>query len=335
MLKPNIKIILAGLFSLLLIALVYCFLGVKKEIISDESQRVEESPLLGLKSQSAQVVNAPKSNKVVMTEREIEFSLERKLVDQPVANYREELITQGSKEAISNLADIQPKWPPEGEWAEPTVDVAGMSINDEITTQVVSPFIRDAVARFEVDNKKVSEGKEFLSFDATEERSSIIESWVEDGMLEITEKKPENDDVIVPEATDFIDFILEEGKPIRSKVLVEDAPLIMNDVNESIVQYNSDAMSDKAETQLMLSSKPSVFVVPQVDQTLMQGDGMVSNEYRQAMTKLVSINAKLSAADEENAQLRTQFEMSVANNRQLAQIIRDIDDQIKASTLTN
>ena len=79
----------------------------------------------------------------------------------------------------------------------------------------------------------------------------------------------------------------------------------------------------------------SGFVMPKVDPELMQGDSEISKQYRETMNKIISINAKLRDADTENAELQVQFEMAVDQNRQLAQIIRDIDTQIKALTITN
>ena len=58
MLKRKIKISLAGLFSLLLMALAYIAFSPKTEIIADESLRIEEPLNPGIESQVDRAVNA-------------------------------------------------------------------------------------------------------------------------------------------------------------------------------------------------------------------------------------------------------------------------------------
>ena len=136
-----------------------------------------------------------------------------------------------------------------------------------------------------------------------------------------------------------MDLNLNDVKPAPEMVLVEGDQLIVDDINQALVSFDvgKAEIDEKVDPKVVATAqvKPSVFAAPDVDEALMEGDSEISKQYRATMAKLISINAKLRTADEENTQLQRQFEMSVMNNQQLAQIIRDIDDQIKTFTSTN
>ena len=351
MLKHNIKIIVVGLFLVFGMVLAYSFFGTKQEIIADESLRVEEPELPGFKVQSQKTANVQVVNPINMSEQQIESSLESKLIDQPVARFREGLMsdTDTNKEtvsgfdgqAVAKVVELESmsvigeellKVP-----VEPIAKVLGEPVIPQVSeiadAQSVSPFRDDAIKRFDVDSKSISKGAEFLSFEVANKSEDITYEASEGAPVE-----QESDVELIPDTSEFLNFNLAEAKPEQGMVLVEGDQLIVDDINQSITANGLiGAEGEQAENAPAVISinKTSVFSLPEVDQSLMQGDSEISQQYRQTMTKLVSINARLREADEENANLKVQFEMSVDNNRQLAQIIRDIDDQIKSFTLTN
>ena len=302
MFKRNIKIILAGIVSLALVFLAYGLLNDRPEIISDDSLRIEEpdAPKLSANFEiKSNVANMP------LSDQQIKSSLESKLIDQPVAIYREDL---------ARADYVSPDEVSEGASSMKLVELKGASEKQKVESAT---------------EPKVALRSE-LSFEAPEqvEGVAVFEAAADEPLAEYEQ---ESDVEIIPESSDFLDLNLVETKPDQGMVLVEGDQLIVDDINQLIVK-GEKGFGVKVESQTL---KRSSAIEPEIDEELMQGDSEISKQYRQTMTKLISINAKLRAADEENVYLQQQFEMSVFNNQQLAQIIRDIDDQIKAFTLTN
>ena len=347
MFKRNIKIILVGLFSLILLVLAYSLLGNSPEIISDESLRVEEPEVPSMKAEieiDTGVTSAP----ALLSNRQIESSLESKLIDRPVANYREDLLA--NSEIISPVV-IPPSTAPvdmnvaeassilEQNGIEKTVGSENVFSSEPVPSfEKESPFRDDAIERFETNNKRVQSEDSFLSFEVTKES----ENFEAPEVVAIEAAKPfeqVSDVAIIPDQTEFLDLNLNDVKPAPEMVLVEGDQLIVDDINQALVSFDvgKAEIDEKVDPRVVATAqvKPSVFAAPDVDEALMEGDSEISKQYRATMAKLISINAKLRTADEENTQLQRQFEMSVMNNQQLAQIIRDIDDQIKTFTSTN
>jgi hypothetical protein len=274
-----------------------------------------------------------------MSSHQIESSLEAKLVDQPVASYREDLMVGTDSASVAGAVYLEDVGKASSILEQNGVAVANIQQKDLIgeaagAIESESPFRDDAVKRFEIDNKRADNSESDLALEASKSASTMVVS--ENSLSGSFEQ--ESDVAIISDSSEFLDLNLGDAKPEQEMVLVEGDQLIVDDVNESLITYKSDiseeaSVDDSAVT--IASSKPSVFAVPAIDENLMSGDSEISKQYRKIMSKLISINAKLRTADEENVQLRRQFEMSVLNNQQLAQIIRDIDDQIKAFTLTN
>ena len=349
MLKHNIKIIVVGLFLVFGMVLAYSFFGAKQEIISDESLRVEEPELPGFKVQSQKTANAQVVNPINMSEQQIESSLESKLIDQPVARFREGLMADTAKEtvsgfdgqAVAQVVELEPMSVIGEESLKVPVEPIAKVLDEPVIPQVseivgaqsVSPFRDDAIKRFDVDSKSISKSAEFLSFEVANKPEEVVYEASESMLVE-----QESDVELIPDRSEFLNLNLAEVKHEQEMVLVEGDQLIVDDINQSITANDligAEVEQVEVAPAVISINKTSVFSLPEVDQSLMQGDSEVSQQYRQTMTKLVSINARLREADEENANLKAQFEMSVDNNRQLAQIIRDIDDQIKSFTLTN
>ena len=333
MLKSNIKIILSGLFLIVLLGLAYSMFRGTPEIISDESMRVEEPELPGMLGNQPKLVTLGESTTDTLSTSQIESSLESKLIDQPVASYRSDLKAERKE--------------PEG--FEVIAEYGAVKSSAEAKVVTESPFKSDAIKRFETDDKPVAalealqdfeieqaNSNESIAIEAQEERVKGEAAILADS--QVPEEK--SDVAIIADDSDFIDLNLVEAEPATEAVLVEGDQLILDDINQTLISsdLNEDAGIKEADSTVVVadeSSKVSVFTLPEVDQDLMQGDNEISQQYRQTMTKLISINAKLRAADEENEYLQNQFDMAVANNRQLAQIIRDIDIQIKSFTSTN
>lgn len=374
MLKRKIKIILIGLSSLLFVGLVYGLFSAKPEIIVDESLRIEEPELPSIQSQ---IERADKIQSSTTSDSQIESSLENQLIDQPVASFREEIVSLSNQMLSKDSLDQQPSRLAETKIVEedeeqitelsavPVTEAADAQSEriERMAAQSVSPFRDDSVIQGSDENLKVgASDDDFLSFDdaATPESLEYTES------ASYPPFETSNDVEIIPDVFDFLDLNLPEVRSTQQKmVLVEGDQLIVDDINQDLEKYepviikSSAAPSAQGKVDVELLSteapgknkqkpsvkstlvtkrpetKPSVFTLPEVDQKLMQGDNEVSKKYRQTMAKLISINAKLRDADEENVELHAQFEMAVSQNRMLAQIIRDIDTQIKAFTLTN
>lgn len=315
MFKRNIKIILVGLFSLILMVLAYGLLGNNSEIISDESLRIEEPAEPSMKA-DFEIESDDANTPVLMSDSQIKSSLESKLIDRPVANYREDLLANSEASAPAVISEVE----------TPTA-----------LTEIESPFRNDAIERFEMNNKRAEGDDSFLSFELKAE-AKVTQPQVLDTTTsgEVAQFEQESDVSIIPDQTEFLDLNLTETKTAPEMVLVEGDQLIVDDINQALVSYDLGATEDKESIQEPVAeNKASVFTTPEVDEALMQGDSEISKQYRTTMAKLISINAKLRTADEENTQLQRQFEMSVLNNQQLAQIIRDIDNQIKTFTSTN
>ncbi len=315
MFKRNIKIILVGLFSLILMVLAYGLLGNNSEIISDESLRIEEPAEPSMKA-DFEIESDDANTPVLMSDSQIKSSLESKLIDRPVANYREDLLANSEANSPAVISEVE----------TPTA-----------LAEIESPFRNDAIERFEMNNKRAEGDDSFLSFELKAE-AKVTQPQVLDTTTsgEVAQFEQESDVSIIPDQTEFLDLNLTETKTAPEMVLVEGDQLIVDDINQALVSYDLGVTEDKESIQEPVAeNKASVFTTPEVDEALMQGDSEISKQYRTTMAKLISINAKLRTADEENTQLQRQFEMSVLNNQQLAQIIRDIDNQIKTFTSTN
>jgi len=344
MLKRNIKIISVGLLSLLFLGLVYSLLSSKPEIISDESLKVEEPAIPGLRSQIERSASVDNSQAIPMIKSQEEASLSDAFIEPSIATL----------EGAETLEE----------------------------SQVTEAVIEDNYQSPEMTSQESAAPSEYMqatSAEAQQVNASSSVSPFRDDALKLSDY-PDVDDksvAIIPDATGFLDLNLEEVQPsIPDMVLIEGDQLIVDDINVGLTKFkaiDSDRLGDEKEiatdtsevnemaandiknedsadvlgeaTALnggsdvpaaeLASVKPSVFSVPEIDQQLMQGDGEISKQYQQTMAKLISINAKLREADEENAGLQAHFNMAVSQNRQLAQIIRDIDLQIKSYTLTN
>ena len=399
MLKRKIKIILIGLSSLLFLGLIYSLFSAKPEIIADENLRIEEPEMPGLRSQVDRAARADKVQSSTMSDSEVESSLESKLVDQPVASYREDLVSLSSQ--MPNKDSLGEDHP---ELAETSgAVVKGDEARTELSTtpaaqpknnhpenfermiaQSVSPFRDDAIGQRSgaVQKADVDDG-DFLVFDKVKAATSEESSAAADG----SQYETGSDVPIIPDASEFLDLNLSEVQSVQQNmVLVEGDQLIFDDVNQELRKHElviskpttseSEVSNDsfdpaltKAEVVVLSatnkadaylsnaeildkageeksnaeealvaarsSTKPSVFNLPNADRKLMQGDSEISKKYRQTMAKLISINAELRDVDAENVELQTQFDVAVSQNKLLAQIIRDIDTQIRAFTLTN
>jgi hypothetical protein len=340
MFKRNIKIILVGLFSLILMVLAYGLLGNSPEIISDESLRIEEPAVPSMKAE-IEIDSDDIATPVLMSNSQIESSLESKLIDSPVANYREDL--------MANTETITPVVIPDGSSSSSVSEASSILEQNGIqktdmpnvqtaAIEVESPFRGDVIERFEMNNKRSEGDESFLSFESmNEEKADVIPEA--SAAKSNNQFRQESDVEIIPDQTGFLDLNLTEVKPAPEMVLVEGDQLIVDDINQALVNYDVEPteVDEKGDTEVSLipQEMTSVLTAPDVDDALMQGDSEISKQYRATMAKLISINAKLRTADEENVQLQRQFEMSVMNNQQLAQIIRDIDSQIKTFTSTN
>ena len=341
MLKRKIKIILIGLFSLLFMGLVYSLFSTKPEIISDESLRIEEPAIPGLESQVERAENIRMNRPSIIDS------------DEPAASFHERALGDGVEK--SNFASLA-QAPTKVVEADPTPTLivineaelpksaADEQLDKEASTlkgqlmQPANPFSNEMQVEDENTNRVASEQDGFLTFEkiADSEASGSIEGH----------KTEQLSGIAVPgDTSGFLDLNLAEvkSKPLKLR-RVDGEQLILDDINNGLTQYQSTTGSkgldrvvadEKKIVPKPFTTKPSVFNMPEMDESLMQGDSKISQQYRQTMSKLISLNAKLQTADEENTELRAQFEIAVSQNRQLAQIIRDIDNQIKAYTLTN
>ncbi len=338
MLKRNIKIILVGLFSLLFLGLVYGLFGAKPEIISDDSLRIEEPVIPGLDAQVKRAMEASTPQSIPVSDAQQSIPVG----DTPLGgSFDKDLTSQslsGSQEiAVSDEAQTAQQ-PVQAGIVDVAVDKPKVPRAD--ISSSVNPFKSDPMAQPVqpvADNEAVEGKGDFLVLDRSEDP----------GVANASEP-------LVPNASDFIDLNLDEVEPsIPNTVLQDGEQFIVDDINEGFSKLNADSSDEKDEASKDLTLaeevasdkdapvaevfpfEPSAFVMPKIDPELMQGNSEISKQYRETMNKIISINAKLRDADAENADLQVQFEMAVDQNRQLAQIIRDIDTQIKALTVTN
>lgn len=348
MLKPKIKIILIGLSSLLFVGLVYSLFSVKPEIIADENLRVQEPELPSMKSQVERAINPNGSDPLALSVSQTVSPFDNQLVDKPVMSYREEIVSLSDGEFKKNSLDNEWRELPEAiadelvaENKEPNADLPTKTAAAEsrakqkedfeaMVAQSVSPFRDDAIVQSSEGAQKPDRGDDkFLTFNGYDSSAGVnISESVDDLSLEQS-----SDEIIAPDNSGFLD--LNQKKAMLKK----GDQLIVDDINMKLGKYTVHAPEASEAEEVIVakipSTKPSVFSASETDQKLMRGDSKFSKQYRQTMTKLISINAKLRDADEKNVELQGQFEMAVSQNRQLAQIIRDIDIQIKAFTLTN
>ena len=320
MLKRKIKIIIVGLFSLFFIGLLYSLFGGKPEIIADESLRVEEVVTPEIESPVGWASDDTQSLAINNNPDDSRFKISP--IEQAPTNSQELAISQVSNE------ESQKKVEGEG--------VSGEELAELIESTAESQE-SSVVEAEKVSAKKINGNGGFLVFD--EEQPETIDS------TESSQNEPESDVALIPESAGFLDLNLAEVKSHQpTMVLVEGDQLVIDDINQGIKKYEpSVSESAVGEAELVslapasssASIMPSVFTMPEIDETLMQGDSEISQQYRQTMSKLLSVRDDLRAADEENAALQTQFDMTVNHNRKLAQIIRNIDFQIKSFTSTN
>jgi len=300
--------------------LVYSLFSSKPEIISDESLRVEEPVIPGIESQVERAASAGMRS-ISAANIEIESSLESKLIDQPVASYREEIVSQVPETLQADPLNPQLTLNSESEQINAESEMAMSTVNDPSDTDDVSEQSEDPA-------NALSDGSsDFLDLNLSE-----LESTQPEIML------PEGDQLIVDDINQSLSqykSVVSEGDK-KMDASKDEKEVITKDTKGSeamVIQDLPENIDDTAS--VMIATKPSVFTMPDVDESLMTGESEISKQYRQTMSKLISINAKLRDADEENAELKTQFEIAVSQNRQLAQIIRDINSQIEAHTLTN
>jgi len=363
MLKRKIKIILIGLFSILFMGLVYSLFNAKPEIISDESLRIEEPAIPGIESQIERAVNASMRSDPIAN-IEIESSAESAMDEKIAADLPENSAQESSgMESIVELDDGSQSVSPFGDDVNSPVSESIAELDD--SSQSVSPFGDDVNPPAVSSSEVLATNQDgFVTFDNTaDDKEDIAVSKSSNGAVE-TQK----DDIdIVTDTSKFLDLNSAEVESVKPEmVLTEGDQLIVDDINQSLSKYksvisentkkkmvkqnkvktvalnpkvkakNQESSKDGNETvSVTMSKKPSVFTMPEVDESLMAGDSEISKEYRQTMSKLISINAKLHDADEENAQLKTRFEIVVSQNRQLARIIRDINSKIDSYTSTN
>ena len=370
MLKRKIKIILIGLFSILFMGLVYSLFNAKPEIISDESLRIEEPAIPGIESQIERAVNASmRSDPTTNIESSAESAMDEKVAADLPENSAQE---SSGMEPIAELNDGSQSVSPFGDDVNSPVSESIAELDDG--SQSVSPFGDDVNPPVVSGNEVLATNQDgFVTFDNTaDNKEDIAVSKSSNGAVD-TQKDVINTVTDTSGFLDLNSAEVESVKP--EMVLTKGDQLIVDDINQSLSKYksvisentkkkmikqnkvktvalnpnvktnvlnpkvkakNQESREDGNETvSVTMSKKPSVFTMPEVDESLMAGDSEISKEYRQTMSKLISINAKLHDADEENAQLKTRFEIVVSQNRQLAQIIRDINSKIDSYTSTN
>ena len=199
----------------------------------------------------------------------------------------------------------------------------------------VGPFIKDPVSTpIEIDRSERQAS--YDGFALSESKKSTIEtlqaaSAAENAdavVVSVTSGLEANVDslerVAVARGSEFLEFdTAKMDQTLQPIVLIEGDQLIVDEINEGLRRYQ-----EKTDAPLNAKPiKPSVFAP---EESIEGGQ-----QYNQAMAKLISINTKLRAADEENATLQAQFHLVANHNKKLAQIIRDINDQIRSYTLTN
>ncbi len=349
MMKRKIKIILIGLFSLLFMGLVYSLFSSKAEIISDESLRIEEPAMPELESYDERIANARTNSSILLDGDGAQTSDVSQSSDEPsVKNTKGEV----TEDVVTSEADDTKVVPVEvvGPRSTPTPVIIERNVSNlseenpvisEVQGQSNKPSSDEPTDVTIAESREIASDDDFLIFEKNQNPDN-------DKLPLNLESSQPNQGVqatLVPDDSGFLDLNLNEVPLSATKThLDEEAGQQIFDyfnqrlsqftTNEDVKELNPEVLA-RNQNEQSLSVKPSVFNMPAMDEPLMEGDSEISQQYRLTMSKLISINAKLRNADEENAELKTQFEIAVSQNRVLAQIIRDIDSQIKAFTVTN
>jgi len=352
MMKRKIKIILIGLFSLLFMGLVYSLFSSKAEIISDESLRIEESAIPELELYDERIANARTNSSILLDGDEAQTSAGSQSSDESsVSKIKREVV----EDVVTSEADatkvvpvevVEPRSTPTPVIVERNVSNLSEEnpVISEVQGQSNKPSSDELTDVTIAESREIASDDDFLIFEKNQNPDN-------DKLPLNLESSQPNQGVqatLVPDDSGFLDLNLNEVPLNATKThLGEEAgQQIFDYFNQRLSQFttNEDVGDVKElnpevlarnQNEQSLSVKPSVFNMPAIDESLMEGDSEISQQYRLTMSKLISINAKLRNADEENAELKTQFEIAVSQNRVLAQIIRDIDSQIKAFTVTN
>ena len=349
MMKRKIKIILIGLFSLLFMGLVYSLFSSKAEIISDESLRIEEPAMPELESYDERIANARTNSSILLDGDGAQTSDVSQSSDEPsVKNTKGEV----TEDVVTSEADdtkvvpvevVEPRSTPTPVIVERNVSNLSEEnpVISEVQGQSNKPSSGEPTDVTVAESREIASDDDFLIF----EKNQNLDNDKLPLNLESSQPNQGVQATLVPDDSGFLDLNLNEVPLNATKThLDEEAGQQIFDyfnqrlsqftTNEDVKELNPEVLA-RNQNEQSLSVKPSVFNMPAMDEPLMEGDSEISQQYRLTMSKLISINAKLRNADEENAELKTQFEIAVSQNRVLAQIIRDIDSQIKAFTVTN
>lgn len=352
MVRSRKKLLLLGLLALGFMSLVYAFLNSRPEMIADSSLRVPEEArpeFDRLVNISPNVrINEPADPSVIETAR---------LLDDAEKSQGGEALVGALQSTLSNDAE------PTGVLVEQTV----VEVNTEGTVESSVAVVTESEVAPESDVVKA--GQDDVSDSASDlqaaEAESVTEEWV-------TEAAEPSDVVLITDQDGFVDLNLADKKPVSFE-LIEGDDIIIDDVNEVMEQFttppvavseavSSDVDDEQAEIvadleefdvpeQDLIAGKGGISEqdmrlsegeslqdltqLPEADPLLMAGSDRVSLEYQASYKKLSTVVGLLKEADAENAAIKDRFDEVANENRQLAQIIRDIDVKIKALTEAN
>lgn len=302
MLIRNKKNILIGLLALIFLVVIYGLMFPRQELFVDDSLRVSEVP-------------NPELERIVN-------------MSQVKVNEQADQVTIESARRRSNQANMNDS-------GEELAAVMQESLNDE------------------------EESEPSLTSGALEDQTTLVSSRGQNDVMtrepvlmqQPLLQSPDSDVVLLTEGDGFVDLNLVEPKPIES-VLIEGDEDIIDEVNAKLARLRSievtppnkedvpSAPESSGSNPFKVDSKSQsvpgegqvsgVFVLPEVDEALMNGTDKISLDYQASYKKLKLIAENLKKADDENSDLKKHFDQVANENRRMAQMIRDIDEEIKA-----
>ena len=354
MLRSHKKNILIGLLTMGAFGLVYGFLSSRPEMISDETLRVSEVP----RPEFEHVLNktsAFKPDEPVESITPIANEVASALVADSDDMGGEALVsTLGNQETQiikSAFVEAPIATPSEDNAIESAVgDIAvfpgaGLPIEEKVAqvSNLSDPF----------KNPFKSGARQYVEDAVIQTPQAANDVVTEKPQRESLIKSSNSDVALISDQAGFLDLNLTNTKPIEV-VLLEGDEIIIDDVNETLGKYkSSDTAEQPSTTSVDVASMDMVspfgqadanedqdqssdlVVLPDSDEALMKGTDAISLEYQASYKKLKSITEKLREADKENIALKNQFSQVADDNRKLAQIIRNIDEEIKVLIVKN
>lgn len=317
MLIRNKVNILIGLLVLTFLGVIYGLFFSRPEMVVDSSLRVAE-------------VSNPELDRIAnMSSRVRANKLDDQVTIDSVGDSNGVITRQGGDALVSEMQD-------------------SLS-NDGVDRFAISPFNSSSDADSDLLPVDDSHNTSSTVIPSEMITPSVLKSRAQDRdevYKGVSEQEPlmnfsGSDVELLSDSDGFVDLNLAEEE-IES-VLLEGYEFIIDDLNEVMSQIKSpteDGFIDIEDNSVQpvtgkILQMSDLVVLPETDELLAGGTDKVSRDYQAAYKRLKLVTEKLINANDENSSLKRQFDEVANENRKMAQMIRDIDEKIKALVSNN